>query len=1177
MKISRALTLSLAIIFGLFGLSLPAYAQNVRVESFRGRDVSAGEIIVKFRNAGIPRSRALAAQDADIQSMDPLGQTGAVLMRSRGRSVEALVQAYALRADVEYVHPNYMFHTANTPNDVFFNMQYALKNTGQSILNHTGTSGADIKATQAWDITQGSRSIVVGVVDTGVDYTHPDLAANMWSAPTSFNVTIRGQVITCAAGTHGYNAINRTCNPMDDKDHGTHVSGIIGASGNNGAGVSGVSPIASIMGLKFLNSSGNGSEADAIDAIDFAIQAKAFFGSSANVRILNNSWGGSDADQALLDEINLANSKNMLFVAAAGNSGTSNDATPFYPANYNAPNMISVASTDYRDALSSFSDFGATTVHIGAPGEFVLSTLPGNTFDFFDGTSMATPMVSGAAALVLAACPSLSTADLRANLLGSVDALTALAGKTTTGGRLNVFRAVSNCIATAPAIFTLSATPAFQALPPSGSATVSVGVTPLNGFTGTITLAATNLPAGMSASFNPPTLSNSTVSSTWTLTGSNVATGTYLVGITATSGSVTQTSGVWIVVPTSIGPGQRISGTLSSGDQPSPEFPIAYSDFYLLTLASSTAITVDEQSTAFDTFLRVLNASGTQVASNNDGGGGTNSRISTTLAAGNYVIEATSEFGGSTGAYTVSINLPTLSSITPATGVQGSSVNVVIAGSSFSSPMTIDAGSGITVSNVNVTSSTSASATFTIDSIASVGVRNVIVTTSQGQSNSISFTVTQSVPTITGITPNVGEAGSTVNVSITGTGFVSASLSVNTSGITGTSTVNSVNSITATFIIARTLQPGSYSVTVSSGGLSSNAVTFTVIPAVTRVDFNSDRKSDLLWYNASTGQTMGWLMNGLTVLGSNNVLLRTDPNFKVIATPDLNGDGNSDLLWYNAATGQTEAWLMNGVTVTSSAILLTDSNWKVTNTADFNGDLKADLLWYNASTGETAVWLMNGLSILGSNYALLLTDPNWKVTGTPDLNGDGKADVLWYNAATGQTGAWLMNGMNLTNAGLLLTDPDWKVSATIDLNGDGKADILWYNAVAGQTGAWLMNGLSLSSGALLLTDPNWKVISTGDLNGDGKTDLIWYSAAAGQTGSWLMNGLNILSGGTVLLKDPNWKVIDTPDLNGDGKADILWYNAATGQTGTWLMNGVSLSGAALLLSDPNWKTIQTGK
>src|SRR5205085_7448708 len=166
---------------------------------------------------------------------------------------------------------------------------------------NTSFPGADIGASLAWNVSTGSTTNLIGVVDTGIDYNHPDLAANVWSAPSQFTVSLSWGQITCPAGSHGYNAVARTCNPADDHSHGTHVSGTIGALGNNSLGVAGVNWTASVMGLKFLGSNGSGALADAVNAIEFAIQAKAAFGAQANVRVLSNSWGGGGFSQSLLD------------------------------------------------------------------------------------------------------------------------------------------------------------------------------------------------------------------------------------------------------------------------------------------------------------------------------------------------------------------------------------------------------------------------------------------------------------------------------------------------------------------------------------------------------------------------------------------------------------------------------------------------------------------------------------------------------------------------------------------------------------------------------------------------------------------------------------------------------------------------------------------------------------
>jgi len=389
-------------------------------------------------------ANAISLSDAsEGRSIGPAGLK-MLHIRSKSMNTRALLNMLSRAAGVKRAEPNYIYHSTLTPNDTRFGEMWGLNNTGQVVGGQTGIAGADISAVQAWDVSTGSNSVVVGVIDTGVDYNHPDLAANIWSAPSSFTVTVGGQTITCPAGSHGFNAVANTCNPLDDNNHGTHTSGTIGARGNNGSGVVGVNWTTSVMGLKFLSASGSGNTADAIECIQFAIQAKQIFGSGANLRILSNSWGGGGFSQALLDAINAADTNGMLFVCAAGNANSNNDTTAFFPANYNAPNVLSVAATDNRDNKSSFSNFGATTVDLGAPGTNILSTVPNGGFAVFSGTSMATPHVSGAAALVLSRC-SLSTANLKANLMNNVDPVSSLSGRTVTGGRLNVDKAIRAC------------------------------------------------------------------------------------------------------------------------------------------------------------------------------------------------------------------------------------------------------------------------------------------------------------------------------------------------------------------------------------------------------------------------------------------------------------------------------------------------------------------------------------------------------------------------------------------------------------------------------------------------------------------------------------------------------------------------------------------------------------
>jgi len=544
---------------------LPLWAQNRgknKTEFFRGKEAATNEVLVKFRPTTF--QSVLEAQAAgEVDESEWVGGTGLLRLHSSRKNVATLVSELSARSDVEYAEPNYIVHTTAIPNDPRFGELWGLQNTGQIIQASVGVPGADIKATAAWDISTGSRANVAAVIDTGIDYRHPDLAANVWSAPGAFTVTIGGQSITCPAGSHGFNAITNVCDPLDDNNHGSHVSGTIGAVGNNGTGVVGVNWTASIMGSKFLDAAGSGTTANAINAIEFAVQAKAAFAATggANVRVLSNSWGGGAFSQALLDEINRANANDMLFVAAAGNSISNNDVIPHFPSSYNAPNVVAVAATDNTDSLAFFSNFGPASVHLGAPGMDVLSTTIGGNYAYFSGTSMATPHVSGAAVLVLSKC-ALNTASLKTLLLNNVDPIPSLAGRTVTGGRLNVNKAIRACAAPANPDFALSAAPASRTVTQGGSTTYTVNITPSGGFTGAVSLTATGLPAGASASSSPnPATGSATMSVS---TGAGTPTGSFSVTITGTSGNLTHTTSVSLVVSAAAVPDFGLSATPAS-------------------------------------------------------------------------------------------------------------------------------------------------------------------------------------------------------------------------------------------------------------------------------------------------------------------------------------------------------------------------------------------------------------------------------------------------------------------------------------------------------------------------------------------------------------------------------------------------------------------------------------
>jgi subtilisin family serine protease len=392
-----------------------------------------GQIIVKYKPGTTTSARvSLRAQLGGPQLRD-LRIINAELVKITGMSVEKACDLAKRNANVEYAEPDYELNIAVIPNDTRFNELYAMRNTGQT----GGTPGADIKATNAWDVFTGDPNLKVGVIDTGVDYTHPDLAANIWTNPgetpgNGIDDDNNGYI----DDIHGYDFVNNDGDPMDDNGHGSHCSGTIAGVGNNGLGVTGVNWQCKIVGIKFLNSGGSGSTAGAIASVQYAV--------AVGVKLTSNSWGGGGFDQSLLDAINAANAANQLFIAAAGNNGSNNDVTAFYPANYNSPAIISVAATDHNDQLASFSNFGVTMVDLGAPGVDILSCQPGGGYQLLSGTSMATPHVSGVAALIYGRFPGITNTVVKNRILSFATPIPALTGKCVTGARLNALGALSD-------------------------------------------------------------------------------------------------------------------------------------------------------------------------------------------------------------------------------------------------------------------------------------------------------------------------------------------------------------------------------------------------------------------------------------------------------------------------------------------------------------------------------------------------------------------------------------------------------------------------------------------------------------------------------------------------------------------------------------------------------------
>jgi len=356
-------------------------------------------------------------------------------------SVEKAVRDYTKQAAViAYAEPDYIaFTTQVFPNDISFGELYGLHNTGQS----GGTADADIDAPEAWTIATGAHHIVVGVIDTGIDTDHPDLAANIWINPGE----IQGDNIDndnngFIDDIHGWDFYGDDSDPSDDNSHGTHVSGTIAAVGNNATGVVGVCWQATLVALKFLGAGGSGTHSDAADALMYAAALKR--NGIATVRLTSNSWGGGGPSQVLEDSISENEMEDILFVAAAGNDASDNDAQPHHPSSYTNNSVISVASTDRNDLLSGFSNYGAISVDLGAPGSSIYSTVPNNGYGNKSGTSMATPQVAGVIALMYSVAPGATVSEIKDALFDGTDPIPALTGKCVTGGRLNAHKAILN-------------------------------------------------------------------------------------------------------------------------------------------------------------------------------------------------------------------------------------------------------------------------------------------------------------------------------------------------------------------------------------------------------------------------------------------------------------------------------------------------------------------------------------------------------------------------------------------------------------------------------------------------------------------------------------------------------------------------------------------------------------
>jgi len=398
---------ALAFVFGLTGSQAetdqpsktprsPLWVSDSAIVPIRPTlDYVPGEVLVKFNPLKSPFTMENAATQIGANEIRTFANIGVHQMTiPDGMTVEQAVRYYQNNPDVEFAEPNYYRHKLVTPNDPSFGSLWGLHNTGQTVNGTAGTSDADIDAPDAWDITTGASSVVISVIDSGVAWTHPDFAGNIW---TNTGETTGDGVDNDGNGfvddVRGWDFVTSDNDPMDVDGHGTHVAGTIAASGNNGAGITGVMWTAQIMPLRFLDAAGIGTLANEIAAINYAV--------AKGAKIINASFGANTCAVSERAAIALANTAGVLFVAAAGNDGTNNDVTPHFPSSYSVAsacgaalaNVISVAATGQNDALASFSNFGAASVQVAAPGVNTFSNKPSSTLttvysENFDASAM---------------------------------------------------------------------------------------------------------------------------------------------------------------------------------------------------------------------------------------------------------------------------------------------------------------------------------------------------------------------------------------------------------------------------------------------------------------------------------------------------------------------------------------------------------------------------------------------------------------------------------------------------------------------------------------------------------------------------------------------------------------------------------------------------------------------
>jgi subtilisin family serine protease len=874
-------------------------------------------VLVAFKPAASLQARSFSVQQQGLVRDTRIKSAHFALLRpgpaamSAGKNIHTILEDLRRDPNVRVAEPNYIVRMT-APNDTRFGELWGLHNTGQT----GGRADADIDALEAWEITTGSPTVKVAVIDSGVDYNHPDLAANIAR-------DAQGRVL-------GYDYANNDPDPMDDQGHGTHCAGTIGALGNNNRGVIGVSPNVRIIPLKFLTAEGSGSIAAAIQCVDFA--------TNNGAQIMSNSWGGGGYSQLLVEAIQRARQANILFIAAAGNETNNNDQNPSYPASYNAEldNVISVAATDHNDNLSDFSNYGAQSVDIAAPGSGILSTVPGDDYGNKSGTSMATPHVSGAAVLIKARFPTLGYKEIKTRLLGSVDILPSLEGKVSTGGRLNAHRALAAGDTQAPA-------------KPKNLAATHRG--------GTL-LRVQWIAPGDDDLVGTATRYEMRVS-TSLITEANFANATLITGVPqpAATGTVQAhlLSGLRADTPYYV--------ALRAADDAGNLSTLAVSGPYR-TLATPVIVTpladnaegapkfagpapwATTAETAASPTRSYADSPGTAYASNREDALTQTAQLALSGFLPELRFQARTDLEEDYDFLYVEVSTnngqtwsESLLTLTGTAAWQEHRVSLAhYAGSSIRVRFRIVTdssveGEGVWLDDIRITGER-------VDPIAAPQPAAWRLVWQNTKNGDVSYwRLTQTTVSATG----------TLARAVPAEWRLIGAPDLNRDGKRDLLWHNTKNGDVSYWLMD--------DITIKSQAILYRGVPLDWKPAAV-ADLNEDGKADVVWQNTRNGDVVYWLLNGTTI-AANGTLARAVPTvWQITAALDLDGDGSSDLLWRNTQNGDVIYWLLDGtrLSMTGTLARAVPLVWRLGAVADIDGDSDGDLVWQNTQNGDVSYW-----------------------------------------------------------------------------------------------------------------------------------------------------------------------------------------------------------------------------